>query len=112
MLSAVILSRHSYGAVPRARQLPDQRSVHFGPLVAFFPCFQERRLYLHPPSFGTKKELAYYPGKPSRRGGIRRCLSPSSAGWRILKSLRGQTQTRQKFCSGFLAFGNIVFLLN
>ncbi len=34
MLSAVILSRHSYGAVPLVRQPPDQRSVHFGPLVA------------------------------------------------------------------------------
>jgi len=33
MLSAVILSRHSYGAVPLAWQPPDQRSVHFGPLV-------------------------------------------------------------------------------
>src|SRR5882672_4165300 len=33
MLSAVILSRHSYGAVHLVVQPPDQRSVHFGPLV-------------------------------------------------------------------------------
>ena len=33
MLSAVILSRLSYPAVPLARQPVDQRSVHLGPLV-------------------------------------------------------------------------------
>src|SRR3989338_4854637 len=33
MLSAVIHSRHSYPAVPRAGQLVDQRSVLSGPLV-------------------------------------------------------------------------------
>ena len=33
MLSAVIPSRHSYPAMPLARQLVDQRSVLFGPLV-------------------------------------------------------------------------------
>jgi len=33
MLSEVIHSRHSYPAVPLARQLVDQRSVHSGPLV-------------------------------------------------------------------------------
>ena len=33
MLSAVIGTRHSYPAVPLARQLVDQRSVHPGPLV-------------------------------------------------------------------------------
>src|SRR5918997_1318629 len=33
MLSAVILSRRSYSAVPLARQLIHQRSVHPGPLV-------------------------------------------------------------------------------
>lgn len=33
MLSEVIHSRLSYGALPLARQLPHQRSVHFGPLV-------------------------------------------------------------------------------
>ena len=33
MLSALILSRHSYPAVPLARQLVHQRSVHPGPLV-------------------------------------------------------------------------------
>lgn len=37
MLSAVIQSEHSYGAVPLARQPPDQRFVHFGPLVARSP---------------------------------------------------------------------------
>ena len=37
MLSAVILSRHSYGAVQLVLQPPDQRSVHFGPLVASSP---------------------------------------------------------------------------
>lgn len=59
MLSAVILSEHSYGAVQLVLQPPDQRFVHFGPLVAFartsldvlgllFPTFMERRLYLNP----------------------------------------------------------------
>jgi hypothetical protein len=33
MLSAVILSEHSYGAVQLVLQPPDQRFVHFGPLV-------------------------------------------------------------------------------
>ena len=33
MLSALITSRHSYPAVPLARQLVHQRSVHPGPLV-------------------------------------------------------------------------------
>ena len=33
MLSAVILSRRSYPAMPLARQLVHQRSVHPGPLV-------------------------------------------------------------------------------
>ena len=37
MLSAVIHSRHSYGAVPLVWQPPDQRSVHFGPLVVHSP---------------------------------------------------------------------------
>ena len=34
MLSEVIHSRFSYSAVPLAGQQIDQRSVHFGPLVA------------------------------------------------------------------------------
>src|SRR5665647_982347 len=33
MLSALIRSRHSYPAMPLARQLVHQRSVHPGPLV-------------------------------------------------------------------------------
>ena len=33
MLSAVILARLSYSAMPLARQLTHQRSVHSGPLV-------------------------------------------------------------------------------
>ncbi len=33
MLSAVILARRSYSAMPLARQLTHQRSVHSGPLV-------------------------------------------------------------------------------
>ncbi len=33
MLSAVIPSKHSYPAMPLARQLVHQRFVHFGPLV-------------------------------------------------------------------------------
>ena len=37
MLSAVIVTRHSYPAVPLARQLVDQRSVHPGPLVDASP---------------------------------------------------------------------------
>ena len=58
MLSAVIASRHSYPAMPLAGQPVDQRSVHPGPLVASVPCFQERRLYLHPfpPPYGIRDE--------------------------------------------------------
>lgn len=37
MLSAVILSEHSYWAVPLVRQPTDQRFVHFGPLVVHSP---------------------------------------------------------------------------
>ena len=64
MLSEVILSRHSYPAMPLAGQQVHQRSVHSGPLVTCFarrtartsrrltrkltPCFQECRLYLSP----------------------------------------------------------------
>src|SRR3989344_7230985 len=44
MLSAVIRSRHSYGAVPLARQPPDQRSVHFGPLVLETNLLKNQRL--------------------------------------------------------------------
>lgn len=39
MLSAVIKTRHSYPAMPLARQQVDQRSVHPGPLVVFIPLF-------------------------------------------------------------------------
>ena len=44
MLSAVIPSRHSYGAVPLVRQLPDQRSVQLGPLVLESNPFKNQRL--------------------------------------------------------------------
>ena len=37
MLSAVIVTRHSYPAMLLAEQLVDQRSVHPGPLVASSP---------------------------------------------------------------------------
>ena len=40
MLSVVIPSRHSYPAVPLARQLVHQRSVHPGPLVLGGKSFQ------------------------------------------------------------------------
>ena len=48
MLSEVIHSELSYSALPLAGQPIHQRFVHFGPLVAFFPSHEERRLYLHP----------------------------------------------------------------
>ena len=44
MLSALIPSRHSYRAVPRARELVDQRSVHFGPLVLEITPLKHQRL--------------------------------------------------------------------
>ena len=44
MLSEVIPSRHSYGAVPLARQLPDQRSVQLGPLVLESNLLKNQRL--------------------------------------------------------------------
>ena len=44
MLSALIRSRHSYGAMPLAGQLPHQRSVHFGPLVLEANLFKNQRL--------------------------------------------------------------------
>ncbi len=44
MLSAVISSRHSYGAVHLVVQPPDQRSVHFGPLVLETSLFKNQRL--------------------------------------------------------------------
>ncbi len=44
MLSAVILSRHSYGAMHLAVQPPDQRSVHFGPLVLETNLLKNQRL--------------------------------------------------------------------
>jgi|GEM_PF-1853135 len=44
MLSAVIRSRHSYGAVHLVVQPPDQRSVHFGPLVLETNLLKNQRL--------------------------------------------------------------------
>ena len=44
MLSAVIHSRLSYGAVLLAEQLPDQRSVHPGPLVLGTNLLKNQRL--------------------------------------------------------------------
>ena len=45
MLSVVIPSRHSYPAVPLARQLVHQRSVHPGPLVLGANPFKYQRLW-------------------------------------------------------------------
>src|SRR3989344_9136393 len=44
MLSAVIRSRHSYPAVPLARQQVHQRSVRFGPLVLETTLLKNQRL--------------------------------------------------------------------
>ena len=44
MLSEVIHSQLSYPAMPLARQLVDQRSVHFGPLVLEVDLLKNRRL--------------------------------------------------------------------
>jgi hypothetical protein len=44
MLSAVIQARHSYGAMLLAKQLPDQRSVHLGPLVLETNLLKNQRL--------------------------------------------------------------------
>src|SRR3989338_3348789 len=44
MLSAVIRSRHSYGAMHLVVQPPDQRAVHFGPLVLETNLFKNQRL--------------------------------------------------------------------
>jgi len=44
MLSAVIHSEHSYGAVHLAVQPPDQRFVHFGPLVLETNLLKNQRL--------------------------------------------------------------------
>ena len=44
MLSAVIATRHSYPAVPLARQQVDQRSVHPGPLVLGTTLLNNQRL--------------------------------------------------------------------
>ena len=44
MLSEVIHSRHSYGALLLAKQLPDQRSVQLGPLVLESNLLNNRRL--------------------------------------------------------------------
>ena len=44
MLSAVIRSRHSYGAMHLAVQPLDQRSVHFGPLVLETALLKNQRL--------------------------------------------------------------------
>src|SRR3989344_4272720 len=49
MLSVLIGTKHSYPALPLARQLADQRFVHPGPLVTFsFSYRYECRLYLSP----------------------------------------------------------------
>ena len=44
MLSEVIHSRLSYGAVHLAAELPDQRSVQFGPLVLESNLLKNQRL--------------------------------------------------------------------
>ena len=44
MLSAVIRSEHSYGTMRLASQPPDQRFVHFGPLVLETNLLKNQRL--------------------------------------------------------------------
>ena len=81
MLSEVIHSRHSYSAMPRARQPIHQRSVRSGPLVTFIPSDQNQKLRTIPLFLGAQtisssfdklrinprldRMLAYYKHEPT-----------------------------------------------
>src|SRR3989338_641220 len=65
MLSAVILSRHSYGAVHLVVQPPDQRSVHFGPLVVHSPLSWSTDYIFTRSAEGRTRAVASYPYEQS-----------------------------------------------
>src|SRR3989344_5520136 len=119
MLSALILSRHSYPAVPLAGQLADQWSVHSGPLVTnlilikfkikLVPCFQGRRLFLHPSELLGEGGGILPVQTVTLCGVIRCCTSPSIF---QLKSLRGQTKRSKQFFSCFFLLCNVILLLH
>ena len=128
MLSAVILSQHSYSAMLLAEQLIHQRSVHSGPLVVLvsinisiycrhIPNFLEHRLYLHPSLIRNRvrvvacclKVLSFCVIQCS----IRLSFKPVIEGYSsIIKSLRGQTQTLTKLLACQSAVTFVVFIFN
>src|SRR3989344_5141996 len=65
MLSAVIVTRHSYPAVPLAGQLADQRSVHPGPLVASSPVSRSADYIFILPRLCEVRTMASYPCEQS-----------------------------------------------
>src|SRR3989344_2559669 len=97
MLSAVILSRHSYGAMHLVVQPPDQRSVHFGPLVLETNLLKNQRLQ----QIKTNLSHAYY-FQPSAIAGrsTHYCVhwtipSTKTLGW-LTSSLYGHLRTSMR----------------
>src|SRR3989338_4843476 len=111
MLSALILSRHSYPAVLLAEELVDQWSVHSGPLVTYSPISRSADYtFTRLRRFVGGREVASYLYRPSfSYGMIRCCTSPSIF---QLKSLRGQTKHSKQFFSCFFLLRNVILLLH
>ena|SRR3989344_6379307 len=109
MLSALIPARHSYAALPLTGQLPHQRSVHSGPLVAYSPVSRSADYtFTRPRRNAEAREVAYY-------------LYELSFSWKRFtvvqvrifrfKSLRGQTKHSKQFLFRFFMLGNVIFTL-
>ena len=60
MLSAVILSRLSYRAMPLAGQLAHQRSVHSGPLVTYSHITMRADYIFTPPFNGGRRIIEIF----------------------------------------------------
>ncbi len=106
MLSAVIGTRHSYPAVPLARQLVDQWSVHPGPLVASPPVSRSADYIFILPEGEDGGILPI--GAVALNGAIHQPMS-----LRIFqrKSLRGQTKYLVQLLCRLAPRTHIVFVL-
>ncbi len=108
MLSAVIVTRHSYPAVPLAGQLADQRSVHPGPLVDASPISRSSDYIFIRPTIVSEDGGILPIGAVILLGTI---PQPMSLGVFQPKSLRGQTKYLIQFFFCLSSLTHIVFVL-
>src|SRR3989344_4999017 len=101
MLSAVIQSRHSYGAVHLAVQPPDQRSVHFGPLVVHSPVSRSTDYIFTRSIERWTRVAASYPYEQSvsrtdssTHGSSTECLVVTGSLWTSLRTRRANPRCR------------------